>query len=198
MQHMFEGQLVRLRALEPGDAETLHRHLQDSEIARRDSRIHWPRSLAAIRRRLEPASGAASGDDQDLVIETLDGRLIGGIDIQSTDLRNGTFSVGIGLGERSEWGKGYAKEAMLLALRYMFHERRYQKCNISVYAFNTRALGLYRRLGFQDEGRVRRNYFSNGAYHDEIFLGMLCEEFDARYPEWHLALDDDAAEDGAS
>ena len=79
---------------------------------------------------------------------------------------------------------------MLLALRYMFHERRYQKCNLGVYAFNERALGLYRRLGFQEEGRLRRNYFTNGEYHDEILLGMTREEFDERYPDWRVALDE--------
>jgi RimJ/RimL family protein N-acetyltransferase len=189
MTNQFEGQRVRLRAFEPGDAEILFLHHQDSEISRRDAQVGWPRSLAEIRRGLE-SPGQAQRDDQDLVIETLDGQLVGGINIQSTQPRHGTFSVGIGLAERTAWGKGYAKEAMLLALRHMFHERRYQKCNISVYAFNQRALGLYRRLGFQEEGRVRRTYFTNGEYHDEIYLGMTREEFDARYPGLRVSLDD--------
>jgi RimJ/RimL family protein N-acetyltransferase len=194
MQNLFAGQLVRLRALEPSDAETLFRHRQDTEISRRDARIPWPQSLAAIRHRLETPGDAQSTDDVELVIVTLDDQLVGGIDVQSTDRRNGTFSVGIGLAERSAWGKGYAKEAMLLVLRVMFHERRYQKCNLSVYAFNARALGLYRRLGFQEEGCRRRNYFTNGAYHDEIFFGMTREEFDALYPEWRVPLDEGPAE----
>ena len=191
MQNLFEGHLVRLRALEPGDAETLFRHHQDTEIARRDARIQWPRSLAAIRQRLENPGDGQATDDIQLAIITLDNQLVGGIDVQSTDRRNGTFSIGIGLAERSAWGKGYAKESMLLVLRTMFHERRYQKCNIGVYAFNTRALALYHRLGFQEEGRLRRNYFTNGEYHDEILLGMTREEFDARYPEWRIWLNED-------
>ena len=191
MQNLFEGHLVRLRALEPGDAETLFRHHQDTEIARRDARIQWPRSLAAIRQRLENPGDGQATDDIQLAIITLDNQLVGGIDVQSTDRRNGTFSIGIGLAERSAWGKGYAKESMLLVLRTMFHERRYQKCNIGVYAFNTRALALYHRLGFQEEGRLRRNYFTNGEYHDEILLALTSEEFDARYPEWRIWLNED-------
>jgi RimJ/RimL family protein N-acetyltransferase len=189
MQNLYEGQLVRLRAAEPGDAEILFQHQRDSEIARRDSRIGWPKSLGALRQQLENASESQSRDNASLAIETLDGQLVGGLDIQSSDSRNGTFSIGIGLSDRAAWGKGYAKEAMLLALRVMFHERRYQKCNIGVYAFNDRAVGLYRHLGFEDEGRIRRNYFSNGSYHDEILLGMTCEEFDECYPAWRIALD---------
>ena len=193
MQNLFEGHLVRLRAIEPSDAETLFRHRQDTEISRRDARIQWPRSLATIRQRLENPGDGQSTDDIQLAITTLDNQLVGGIDVQSTDRRNGTFSIGIGLAERSAWGKGYAKEAMLLILRAMFHERRYQKCNIGVYAFNVRALALYRRLGFQEEGCIRRNYFTNGEYHDEILLGMTREEFDARYPKWHVSLNEDPA-----
>ena len=188
MQNLYEGQLVRLRASEPGDSEVLFQHQRDSEIARRDSRIGWPKSLGTIRQQLENSSEGNSGDSVGLMIETLDGQLVGGIDVQSCDSRNGTFSIGIGLSDRAAWGKGYAKEAMLIALRVMFYERRYQKCNIGVYDFNERAVGLYRHLGFQDEGRIRRNYFSNGTYHDEILLGMTREEFDERYPDWRTVL----------
>lgn len=188
MHNLFAGQQIRLRALEPGDAETLFQHLRDTEISRRDARIRWPRSLTDIRRSLE-SPDESKRDDKGLVIETLDGQLVGGLDVQMTDPTNGTFSIGIGLSDRSAWGKGYAKEAMLLVLRYMFHERRYQKCNIGVYAFNERALGLYQRLGFQHEGRIRRHYFSGGMYHDEILLGMTREEFDALHADWRVAID---------
>lgn len=184
MNNLFEGRLVRLRAMEPEDAATEFRHLQDSEVARLDSNIGFPPALADIRRRFENPRESRSPDDKYLVIETLDGQMVGGINTQLADLRNGTFSIGIGLPERTAWGKGYAKEAMLLILRYMFHERRYQKCNIGVFAFNERAIGLYRHLGFQDEGRIRRAVFTNSQFHDELLLGMTVEEFDERYPEW--------------
>lgn len=196
MNNLFAGRLVRLRALEPDDAETQFRHLQDTEISRRDSNIGFPVALADIRRRLEHPREPRSADDKLLVIETLAGEMVGEINVQLADQRNGTFSIGIGLPERSAWGKGYAKEAMLLILRFMFHERRYQKCNIGVFAFNERAIGLYHHLGFVDEGRIRRAVFTNSTFHDEIVLGMTVEEFDARYPEWRLKLENDAREDG--
>ena len=189
MTSLFEGRLVRLRAIEPTDAETIFRHRQDDEISRLDARIQWPQSLAERRRKLENPGEKTPTDDKGLVIETLDGHSVGDISVQTTDYRSGTFSVGIGLGERSAWGKGYAKEAMVLILRYMYHERRYEKCNLGVYAYNERALGFYRHLGFVDEGCLRRNHFTDGAYHDEILLGMTREEFDKKYPEWRVSLD---------
>ena len=188
MNSLFVGRLVRLRAIEPDDAERIFRHRQDDEISRLDARIQWPQSLADVRRGLEDRAKKKPTDDEDLLIETLDGQLVGNIAVQTTDPRSGTFTIGIGLGERSAWGKGYAKEAMLLMLRYMFHERRYQKCNLGVYAYNERAIGFYRHLGFVDEGRLRRNHFTDGEYHDEILLGITREEFDQRYPKWRAAV----------
>jgi len=184
---LFEGKLVRLRAIEPDDAKYLHQSRLDDEITRLDARIQWPESLAAVRRRVEKNDGGSRSDNVELLIETKHGQVVGGVSTQLADARSGTYSIGIGLSEREVWGKGFAKEAMLLILRFMFHEKRYQKCNIGVYAYNNRAIGFYRHLGFVDEGRLRRNHFTNGEYHDELLLGMTREEFDQKYPEWFIA-----------
>jgi RimJ/RimL family protein N-acetyltransferase len=38
---------------------------------------------------------------------------------------------------------------------------------------------MHIKLGFTEEGRIRRNSFFNGAYHDDVWYGMTREEFDA-------------------
>jgi hypothetical protein len=35
--------------------------------------------------------------------------------------------------------------------------------------------------------------YTNSAYHDEIYLGMTAEEFDAQYPDWRVSVDDGTA-----
>lgn len=179
--NVFTGKLVRLRAYRLDDVDEIWRQQRDNEIARLDSNIRWPVSSEEIREWIESKLQKEKGDDRTLIIETLDGRNVGGVNTQLSDTRNGVFSIGIGIAEREAWGKGYAKEAMLLMLRHMFHERRYQKCNIGVYDFNERALGFYRHFGFVEEGRIRRAYFSDNRYHDEILMGMTAEEFNSRY-----------------
>jgi RimJ/RimL family protein N-acetyltransferase len=76
--------------------------------------------------------------------------------------------------------QGYAFEAIPLVLRYYFHERRYQKVNAEVYAFNDASVHLHEKLGFVLEGRLRRMIYTNGQFHDALFYGMTREEFDAR------------------
>jgi len=186
--NVWEGGKVRLRAYEEADLETMFRHQQDTEIARRDYMIELPYSRIAFEKSIARKADTES-DNRQLVIETLDGTLIGGFAIGETNLRFGTFCIGLGLAERSEWGKGYAKEAILLALRYMFHEANYQKCNLGVYSFNTRAIAVYQHIGFAEEGRIRRAYFSSGRYYDEVRMGITREEFDAKYPDWRILLE---------
>jgi RimJ/RimL family protein N-acetyltransferase len=189
MNNLFEGKLIRLRAYEPDDVEIMRRHLLDTEISRSDSEIDWPWARSHVERSVEKkGQHKEEYDGKSLAIETLDGKLVGGLSVGKADRVNGTFSIGLGIADRSEWGKGYAKEAMLLAMRYMFHERRYQKCNLGVYAFNERAIGLYRRLGFVEEGRLRRSYFTAGQYVDEVLMGMTREEFDSQWPEYRCDL----------
>ncbi len=93
----------------------------------------------------------------------------------------GTFGFGLGVG-RPHQRRGYASEAIVLLLRYMFGERRYQKANVGVYAYNTASLELHAKLGFVVEGRRRRAVFMGGRYHDEVLLGLTVEEFTAAHP----------------
>jgi RimJ/RimL family protein N-acetyltransferase len=39
---------------------------------------------------------------------------------------------------------------------------------------------MHKKLGFQEEGRRRRQVFFNGEFHDDVLFGMTREEFDAR------------------
>jgi RimJ/RimL family protein N-acetyltransferase len=45
---------------------------------------------------------------------------------------------------------------------------------------NERALALYRRLGFKEEGRLREAAFRNGEHEDVLLLGQLAAEWAAR------------------
>lgn len=175
----WTGKLVRVRAIEQRDWETFHAFDQDSEAQRAGWQIQLPRSEEGSRRWAEGQSTRVpEGDSIQLAIETLDGQLVGSLNVHGTDRKNGTFEYGVGLG-RQFWGKGYASEALRIVLRHYFDELRYQKVNATVYAFNEPSLALHRKLGFVEEGRIRRNYYTDGEYHDEVLFGMTAEEFRA-------------------
>lgn len=176
--NIFEGRLVRLRAAEPEDWEAHHAWDQNSDMTRPLDYIWFPRSRAAARRWAEETAERSPEDDNfHFEIETLAGELVGSIAIHRAEPRTGTFSYGIAIAE--EHGrKGYASEAVLLALRYYFLERRYQKVTTTVDEFNDASLRLHQRLGFQREGQLRRMTFTQGRYYDQVVFGMTREEFE--------------------
>jgi RimJ/RimL family protein N-acetyltransferase len=112
-----------------------------------------------------------------LMIENLEGACVGTINSHTCNPRAGTFQYGIYLAPEHRQ-KGFGAEAIELLLNYFFHELRYQKVNVAIHAFNEGSLALHRKLGFQQEGRLRRMVFAKGKFHDEVILGMTAEEFD--------------------
>lgn len=148
---------------------------QDTDIARTLFNIPFPPPPYEA-----PTSPAAapSPDDENFpfTIETVDGAVAGALHTHHSSLRNGTFMYGIAIFPEHQ-RKGYAHEAIWLTLRYYFDERRYQKCTTEVYSFNEASIRLHERLGFTQEGRLRRMVYTDGAFHDTLFYGMTCEEF---------------------
>lgn len=112
------------------------------------------------------------------MIETHGGEVVGTIDAHTCKPRPVPFRYGIGIA-REHRRKGYASEAIGLVLAYFFDELRYQKVNVEVYAFNDPSLALHRRLGFREEGRLRRMIRTQGHHFDEVILGMTSEEWSA-------------------
>ena len=178
----WQGRLVRLRAIEPSDATVLTEHSRDFEaFLAGGGDVPFPMSAQSVQRWAEEeAVKKREGDEGHLVIETLGGEAVGGIGTHHLNPRHGTFSYGINV-HRPFWRQGYASEAVVLLLRHFFQERRYQKCNAVVFSFNNASLGLHQRVGFVQEGRVRRAIYTNGTYHDEIFFGITAEEFLERH-----------------
>ena len=107
--------------------------------------------------------------------------MVGGINVHQADQASGTVDYGVGLNPEHK-GNGYAAEAVLLVLRFMFYERRFQKCEAHVYDYNSASISLHRKLGFVEEGRLRRHMFLGGQYRDEIIFGITVDEFREFYP----------------
>jgi RimJ/RimL family protein N-acetyltransferase len=172
----WQGELVRLRASEPDDWETVWQWNRDAELNRGLDHIYPPQAQGTVKKQLEPSGGKPSPDAFGVMIETLNGVLVGHIGTHKCDPLAGTFSYGLAvLGEYRQ--RGYASEAIRLILRYMFDERRYRKAWAEVYSFNDASIRLHEKLGFQQEGRMREMVFTNGEFHDLILLGLFASDF---------------------
>ena len=180
MASFWTGNRVRLRAVEPDDWTAFARFAD--EDGTRGGLVDLPRSAESYRAWAKQQAVAECEDDRfRLAVEaTATGELVGTVGSHRTGPRSGWFEVDITI-RSSHRRKGYATEAVMLLLRFMFAERRYHKCLAAVLAHNQASLALFRGLGFTEEGRLRQHVFFAGRHHDLVMTGMLANEFDQRH-----------------
>jgi len=114
-------------------------------------------------------------------IRTLEGDdLLGFVEVNGILWNQGTAWLGIGVGDQENRGKGIGAEAMSLALRFAFHELNLHRVQLTVFAYNNRAIALYEKLGFQREGVYREFLHRDGLRYDMYLYGLLRREWEAQ------------------
>lgn len=169
------GTHVKLRAMEPADADALWRWNHDPDVMRWMTET-YPQSLAQVRKWMEDRPRNDYGDVL-FGIEVLDtATLIGLVRLHGAEPETGNAQLDIYLGEKDHWGRGYATDAVRTACRYGFHKMRLHKITLTVAPANEPARHIYRKIGFVEEGRLREVFRRDGAWLDEITMGLLEHE----------------------
>jgi RimJ/RimL family protein N-acetyltransferase len=177
---MIEGKLVNLRAHEMSDLERYTAWFNDPEVTRFLS-MNYPLSLAAEETWLrENAGKQLSYDHVKLAIETKDGVHIGNMGLNQTAPEDRRAVLGISIGDKAYWSKGYGTDAMRTLLRFGFDEMNLYRIELTVDARHERARACYRKCGFVEEVRLRQYRYAEGAYHDKLWMGILRDEWAAQ------------------
>jgi RimJ/RimL family protein N-acetyltransferase len=108
-------------------------------------------------------------------------KLIGNTGLHRIDWRHRHAHSGIIIGDPTQWGKGYATEAMLLRTAYAFRELGLEKVLTSVYMGNNGSRRALERAGYKQCGMLRRNRFFHGTWHDEWLGEVLREEWESEH-----------------
>jgi RimJ/RimL family protein N-acetyltransferase len=170
---MIEGKLVRLRAPERGDIPTFVKWINDPEVTE-FLKLDTPISMEE-----EEVWYAEMVKRKDRVfsIETLDGRLIGNVGLVGLDWESRRTDIGIMIGEKDAWSKGYGTDAVMVLLGYLFDELNLNRVSLFTDANNTRAQRCYEKCGFKKEGVMRQYRFKRGRYLDGVLYSILKEEW---------------------
>lgn len=89
---------------------------------------------------------------------------IGNIKIDPMDNEKNSGEYGILIGEKTEWGKGYAKEASKIIIDYCFKSLKLSQITLGVVNKNLGALRLYENLGFSKQAIIK----DCGIYQNEM------------------------------
>jgi len=104
---------------------------------------------------------------------------IGNIKIGPVHPKYKNAFIGYMIGERSEWGKGYATEAIYLVTKFCFDILGLHKVNAGVIAPNTGSIRALEKTGFTREAALREEVLIDDVYKDTYRYGILKPEFEA-------------------
>ncbi len=111
-------------------------------------------------------------------IRTLeDDKLIGGVELWIDSWTHAEAWMGIVVGDRDYWGRGFGTDAARLIVQYGFIELNLRRISLSVNAYNERAVKSYEKVGFTLEGRMRSEGLRDGQRYDGLYMGILREEW---------------------
>ena len=169
----LEGELTRLRALEAEDVDLLYVWENDPAVWGVSGTLA-PFSRHTLRRFLdEQRFDLYAARQLRLVVETLDGRAVGLVDLfefEPVDLRAG---VGILIHDTAQRGKGYAADAVETVCSYARDMLHLHQLWCSVEAGNAASLALFRHAGFSETG-IRKEWLRLAdGFHDEVFLQKI-------------------------
>lgn len=180
----LHGERIRLRPWSVEDAHDFRRWANDIDVQRLIGGTPGQASRDAeetfIRSHLDNdwEHGFA------LAIEAMDVEpvpcLIGNLELRDLNAVSRVGEIGIMIGDRAYWSRGYGEDAMRTICRFGFRDLDLHRIELTVAAFNPRAVRCYEKVGFSIEGRLRDHRYVAGRYYDTLIMGVLRDEFEAK------------------
>lgn len=172
----LSGDKVRIRTMKRPDIPLLVKWKNDAEIADlvRGGPINT--TYDSENRRFE--KGQMEHDAVRLILETLPGQRIGFISISEIDKENQKADIGMLIGEKEYWDKGYGSDALITLLKHLLFDLGFNRIGLEVFEYNHRAKRVYEKIGFKVEGIERQGLLRKDKYYDIYLMGILREEFE--------------------
>lgn len=175
---MIYGKRIRLRHVEQADLPRFVEWLNDPEV-RQGLAMYLPLSQVEEEAWFEKML-KRSPDEQPLAIEVQarDGwEMVGNCGFFELDWRNRNAELGVVIGDKSYWNRGYGTDVMRLLLRHGFATLNLHRIYLRVFEDNRRAIRAYEKAGFVHEGRQRQAEFRDGRYLDVLMMSVLRSEY---------------------
>jgi RimJ/RimL family protein N-acetyltransferase len=173
---LIEDGAVGLRAPEPGDAPHYWRMRSDLTIARQ--LISYNRGVPL--KKIEKWIDGLRDDPDQLVFTAVDMRgrghkPIGFLKAFKFDHAARSCWFGLALFDRTQAGRGYGGRMLRLMLEYLRDWQNIRKVSLEVLDDNAPAIAIYRRAGFVEEGRLKDQYYLDGALRSVVIMSLFLQ-----------------------
>ncbi len=169
---MIRGEKVVLREKRIEDAADDYAWRTDDELSRLDAtrpiNLSYEEFLKYSREELEYHNPRS----RRLAIDTLEGKHIGNCMYYDIDLRQGEAELGIMIGDRNYWSKGYGTDSVNALLEHIFTTTPIKRVYLHTLEWNHRARRSFAKSGFREVKKVRRSGM------DFIFMEIYRSEWE--------------------
>ena len=160
---MLKGEKVSLRPIVRSDLDRLNQWKNDAEVyvylgggyqpLSKDQQEKWMDSMIDL-----------TGNDRRFMVVDNCGEPVGMAGLYGISWIHRTCEIGIYLGEKDQWGKGYAREACRLIEGYAREVLNLRKIKLKVVSDNQTACTMWEKLGYKQIGEYVQDRYINGKY----------------------------------
>lgn len=90
---------------------------------------------------------------------------------------HGDLELGILIGDREYWSRGFGREVVSLLLDYAFRGLGARRIALTTHEDNERAIRCYKACGFVEDGRPRQVFWTGQRFADLVEMSVLRAEW---------------------
>lgn len=170
------GKRIFLSHVLPSDAPALARWFADLELTAYLGRNGMSFTEAQERQWIDGVNNDSSMRHFAIIVREGQ-RFVGNVSLMHINHQRGTAELGIAIGDKDAWGKGYGSEAVRLMCAYGFAFLDLFTICLWHTSFNQRGHHAYLKAGFVETGRWPRATVFNGQRYDHILMTIDREQF---------------------
>jgi diamine N-acetyltransferase len=173
---LLYGEIIRLRAIEPGDIDFIYTIENDPDLWRVGNTL-VPYSRHQLEQYILSSQHDLYSEKQirlmiDLLLPENEKRTIGIIDVYDFEPHHGRAGVGIFV-LPEEQRKGYATEALRMLIRYCFEVLNLHMLHCNITVDNTPSIRLFEKAGFLQCGLIKEWRSLDNGWMDELMFQLI-------------------------
>lgn len=173
------GEKCYLSPVDPCDFEKFTTWFNDFEVLQYLTTTHKVFGLQAEKKILEDMANSGTPSFSIVDIET--NVVIGVCDLHNISYADSTADLGIVIGDKNFWNRGYGKDAVSLLVDYGFNIKNLENIMLQVHEYNPRAIKCYENVGFKVIGSRRNARKFAGKMSSVIYMDIIPEDFESPF-----------------
>ena len=167
----LEGEKIYLKPLLLKHAATFVKWASDPEVIKYTS-FKPPKTVKEQKEYIRKRSNTKTDMIYCIFLKT-NHKFIGTVGVHQLDNSKKQLTIGLFIGDKAEWGKGYGTDVFKTWTKFLFEEYDAKKLALTVYKENIAAQKVYQKAGFKFKGTKEVLNQKTGEMQEEFYMELL-------------------------